>query len=182
VDRPLGDPELVRTFLLGYVQEGEAALGHEGYVGRLSIPYLTPSGAVSMRFRDLSSESSVKYLGLPGDNSTHLFNVTALFKANDQLFITEGELDAVAATAAGAPAIGCPGARAWKPHYTRMLEDFDVIVLCDGDDAGKEFGTKVCDEIEGARKVIYPSGVDTNEYLLEHGVDPWLDYIGYEED
>ncbi len=42
------------------------------------------------------------------------------------------------------PAVGAPGAASWKTHYSRIFEDFDVVlVLADGDEAGLEFGKRI---------------------------------------
>ena len=67
--------ETARMFRLGFVATPEA--GHEPYLGKLAIPYLTPSGVVDIRFRSLNNDSGPKYLSRPGA-STHIFNVNAL--------------------------------------------------------------------------------------------------------
>ncbi len=46
--------------------------GHEGYKGKLVIPYITPSGVVDLRFRSIKGEDP-KYIGLPGAKTT-MFN------------------------------------------------------------------------------------------------------------
>ncbi len=53
-----------RMFRLGFVGNPEA--GHEPYLGKLAIPYLTPSGVIDIRFRSLNNDSGPKYLSRPG--------------------------------------------------------------------------------------------------------------------
>ena len=136
--------------------------------GRLSIPYLTPRGCVTIRFRTLTD--GPKYMSRAGD-SIRPYNVLALHRPSPVLLVTEGELDAVAAeTYTGYPAIGIPGAQAFKPHFSLMLEDYQrVIVLADGDDAGKELGRKVCASLDNAISVPMPEGMDVTDVVLKEG-------------
>lgn len=156
-------------FLLGYVSN--PMLGDEDYKGRLSIPYLTPTGVVDIRFRVLVGDGP-KYLGKPGAK-THLFNVNDLHTPSRVIAICEGELDAVIMSGeCGVPAVGVPGATNWKDHYSLLFEDYDrVLVVCDGDQAGREFGKKVAREVEGALVIHMPEGMDVNEVFLQEGTD-----------
>src|SRR5579863_4946438 len=67
---------VARSFRFGGVPD-EPLPGDETFRLRLSIPYLTPAGVVSLRFRCIDSHNCdemghPKYLGYPG-SSTHLF-------------------------------------------------------------------------------------------------------------
>jgi len=53
----------------------EPLTGHEAYLNRLSIPYITRSGVVDIRFRSMDL-SEPKYMGMAGA-TTHLYNVNA---------------------------------------------------------------------------------------------------------
>lgn len=145
--------------------------GHEAFVGRLAIPYVTPTGVVDLRFRSLRNEEP-KYLGLPGAETT-MFNVSALFSARNYICVCEGELDTIVmSTKTPHPTVGIPGAQAWKPHYTRLLDDFEtVIVLADGDTAGSSFGQKIARELGGVRVVSMPEDEDVNSTYLKNGAD-----------
>lgn len=146
--------------------------GDEDYIGRLAIPYITPAGVVDLRFRTMTEGSSPKYLGQP-DAPTHLFNVQALFTSSDVVAVCEGELDTIIMhSLVGVPAVGVPGAQGWKNHYRLLLEDFErVVVMCDGDQAGREFGRKVASELDNVTVVHLPDGVDVNDAYLQLGVD-----------
>jgi DNA primase len=181
-ERGLWEQEAVDGFLLGFA--ADPAPGHEWFAGRLTIPYLTPSGVVGMKFRciqghDCKEAGHEKYLG-PAGQKDRLYNVQALHEANGTVYITEGEIDALSATLAGAPAVGISGASKWQPHYAKVFEDFETVtVLVDGDDAGKDFAKRVRAELEGnVRVVTLPQGYDTNSYILEYGVNVFKDLIG----
>lgn len=158
-----------RTFHLGVCVT--PAPGHEQMVGRLSIPYLTDNGVADIRFRALGPEEP-KYMGLTG-NQTHLYNVKAILRANDTLAICEGEIDAITLHhKVGIPAIGVPGANNWKPHYLRLLQDFEtVIIFADGDQPGQEFAKKIAREVPGVIIINMPEGEDVNSIYLQHGAD-----------
>lgn len=159
--------EAARMFRLGVV--AEPLVGDEDMTGRLAIPFITMSGVVDLRFRALGDQTP-KYLSKP-NATTHLFNVGALLQETDTIAVCEGELDTVVMhSLVGVPAVGVPGANNWRDHYRLLLEDFEhVIVMCDGDQAGKDFGRKVAGEVDGAVIVHLPDGMDVNELYLDEG-------------
>jgi len=156
-------------FRLGFVREPE--MGHEPYVGKLAIPYLTPTGVIDIRFRSLNSDGGPKYLSRPGA-TTHIYNINALSNDSDVLAICEGELDTVVATQAGFSAVGLPGANNWKSFYTRVLADWSkVVLLCDGDNAGREMAKHLSRELDNVFPVFMPEGQDVNDVYLLEGAD-----------
>jgi DNA primase len=158
-----------RMFRLGFVANPET--GHEPYLGKLAIPYITPSGVIDIRFRSLSNDSGPKYLSRPGA-TTHIFNVMALQTDADVLVICEGEIDTIIATQVGFAAVGLPGANNWKPFYARVLADWEkVILLCDGDNAGREMAKNLSRELDNVIPVFMPEGQDVNDVYLAEGAD-----------
>ena len=156
-------------FRLGFVREPE--MGHEPYVGKLAIPYLTPTGVIDIRFRSLNSDGGPKYMSRPGA-TTHIFNINALGNDSDVLAICEGELDTVVATQAGFSAVGLPGANNWKSFYNRVLADWSkVILLCDGDNAGREMAKHLSRELDNVFPVFMPEGQDVNDVYLAEGAE-----------
>ncbi len=156
-------------FRLGFVKNPET--GHEPYTGKLAIPYLTPSGVIDIRFRSLNADSGPKYLSRPGA-STHIFNVAALNTDSDVLVICEGEIDTMIATQVGFAAVGLPGANNWKPFYTRVLADWEKIMLfCDGDNAGKEMAKTITRELDNVFPVFMPDNCDVNDVFLAEGAE-----------
>jgi DNA primase len=171
------DATTAATFHLGFVIE--PVLGHEQYVNRLAIPYVTPAGVVDIRFRSIVSDDSPKYMSRTGATG-HLYNVSAFGEDSPIIAITEGEMDTIVTHGlAGIPSVGVPGANAWKPFYHRAFQDYDrVFLLCDGDSPGREWGKRIASEIETAVIVSMPDGMDVNDYVLAHGEDGLRKKVG----
>lgn len=148
--------------------------GHEPYKNRLAIPYITPSGVVDIRFRAMHNEDP-KYMGLVGAKTT-MFNTKACFVADKYICVTEGEFDCIMMSVKTQhPTIGIPGANNWKPHYAKILDDFEVvIVLADGDAAGLEFGKKISRELGNVNIISMPEGEDVNSMMIKRGSN-WID-------
>jgi len=145
--------------------------GHEVYKGRLVIPYLTRTGVIDIRFRSIDGNDP-KYLGLPGA-TTHLFNVTSLFKAQDWIAVCEGEIDTITLDLkVGFPTIGVPGANNWKKHYYKLLADFEkIVIFADGDQAGQDFARQLAKELGTVTIISMPDGEDVNSIYTKHGLD-----------
>ena len=161
--------EDARQFWVGIVDS--PLPGHEMFKGRLAIPYVTPTGVVDLRFRSLTEEEP-KYLGLPGA-VTSMYNVGALFKATNYICVCEGEIDTIVMnTKTHHKTVGVPGASNWKPHYNRILNDFEtVIVMADGDSAGHSFAQKITRELANVRTVQMPDGEDVNSMYMKNGLE-----------
>jgi DNA primase len=161
--------EQAQKMRLGVVLE--PLTGHEAYINRLAIPYLTRSGVVDLRFRAMD-HSEPKYMGITGA-TTHLYNVGAFFKASSYISICEGEIDTITLdTVCGIPAVGVAGVNNWKKHYTRLLSDFEkVFLFADGDNAGAEFGKSLAKELPNLTIVNMPEGEDVNSIYRTNGVE-----------
>lgn len=166
--------------LLGLVVEPDPS--HVQYTGRLSIPYITPTGVVTMRFRclehhvDMKCEGHGKYES-PSGEETRLYNVNALHEDTDIIGICEGELDALVATAAGLPSVGMPGINNWKPYYYRLFEDYEkVILLGDGDTAGRSMVATLAHNMRNGVRRPLPEGYDVSSYVTEYKADEFLSY------
>ena len=164
--------EEARTFHLGVVVDPMP--GHEGFKNRLAIPYITPSGVVDIRFRAMG-DIDPKYMGMVGAKTT-MFNTPACFVQSKYICVTEGEFDCIMMSVkTNHPTVGIPGANNWKPHYSRILDDFDmVIILTDGDTAGAEFGKKITRELPNANVIAMPEGEDVNSVFIKLGKE-WID-------
>lgn len=136
---------------------------------RLSIPYVTADGSVvDIRYRSLSADGP-KYLSRP-HSKVRLYGVTALLSKSPVMFLTEGEIDCITLGQLGIPAVGVPGASSWQSHWRRLFDDFDTVVaVCDGDQAGKDFGKRVTERIDSAVTVQLPDGQDINSIYTELG-------------
>lgn len=157
--------------------------GHEAYRDRLSIPYLTTSGVSALKFRCMSDHvckdhGHSKYLSSAGD--TRMYHVTSVLTHLSYLAVTEGELDAVVLNhLCGVPAVGIPGANNWKPHYARVLEGFDrILVVGDGDTAGASFSRNVSKRLDAGVSIVFPDGEDVNSVYTSSGKGAVLTLLG----
>ena len=159
--------ETARLAQLGVVEKPE--VGHEQFQGRLSIPYITKTGAVDLRFRSLNPAVEPKYMGMTGAD-TRMYNVLDIDKAGDYIGVCEGELDTITlSSCVGIPCVGVPGANSWKKHYTRLLADFErVFVFADGDQPGTEFARSLARELP-VTIVQLPEGEDVNSAYVKFG-------------
>lgn len=165
--------DTIASARLGVVDE--AIEGDPNAAGlRLSIPYISQSGVVNIRFRclrrhDCRETSCPKYLSSPGIPN-RLYGVGCLVSAGSRICITEGELDALTLRQIGYPAVGVPGAQAWKRHWRRLFEDFtESYVFCDGDDAGRSFRAHILAEVPTAQAVMMAETADVNSTFFKEG-------------
>ena len=167
--------EAARLAQLGVVVEPE--IGHEQYAGRLSIPYITKTGVVDLRFRSLNPAVEPKYMGLTGAE-TKMYNVLDIDRAGDYIGVCEGELDTITMSSCiGIPCIGVPGANSWKKHYTRLLADFErVFIFADGDQPGTEFARSLARELP-VTIVQLPENEDVNSMYVSNGAQYFRDKI-----
>ena len=159
--------ETAETIRLGVV--ADPLPGQEQFINRLAIPYITPTGVVDVRFRSMGPEEP-KYMGMAG-TSTRLYNVNALHTAGNFISVCEGEIDAITLSySCGIPAVGVPGANAWKRHYGRLLADFETIyVFADGDQPGSDFAKSLSKEFNSVIIMQMPEGEDVNSMYLRNG-------------
>lgn len=174
--------QVADTFLLGSVVD--PAVGHDQYRGMLSIPYLTPTGVVGMKFRQLDDTARPKYLGLEGMES-RMFNVNALHNHADRIAVCEGELDTIILDAVvGVPAVGVAGVGNWKKHHRAVLEGYAKIFVFadndqkdDGSNPGHELAKRIIRDLPQAVLVGLPRGKDVNQTFLDDGPDALLELV-----
>lgn len=162
-----GFEELTLTdYRLGVVPDDHP--GYEQYAGMIVIPYLNlHKKPVSLRFRNLE-EHGPKYLSMTGSPSM-IYNVPALHDARDSIHICEGEFDCITLNMCGLPAVGFPGANAWKGRHAIAFRGFSsVYVWGDPDQAGREFTTRLLRAMPQAVPVRLQGG-DVNETFLREG-------------
>jgi DNA primase len=162
--------EAIAHFRLGYTGE-DPDVGDPPH--RISFPYVTPGGVVQIRFRAREPEpQSHKYLGTEG-MGTRPYNTDALRLPVQTVYLCEGEMDTISCWVAGLPAVGIPGAKAWKKNYWRLFRYRRVILLGDGDDPGRQFAHDISRELEDkyidTAIVDMEPGVDINKLLVKGG-------------
>jgi DNA primase len=165
------DEETIEYWQLGYVYE--PLPGHDRFKGYLSIPYVTRAGTVALKFRCITCidkcEGHPKYDSESGAG-TYLFGAQNFWVDSPLMCVTEGELDAIACSVAGLPAVGVSGATKWQGHWSYCFEGYeDVIVLADGDEPGRKLASNVSAHVDTSRVITFPPGEDVNSYLIQYG-------------
>jgi DNA primase len=175
----------IDRFLLGAVVS--PGVLDENARGMISIPYMTPSGPVAMRFRRPPHKETGPKYWQPEHSNLTIFNTRAFFESEDTITITEGEMDCMTLHEAGIPAVGLPGASSWKSVFELIFEGYASVVICaDNDDkemkngkhAGREFAARVAQKVPAPRVVLMPLGHDVNSYFAEFGREALREHLG----
>jgi DNA primase len=171
--------ETIDRFLLGAAVNPDVL--DEDARGMIAIPYMTTNGPVALRFRRPPHKETGPKYWQPEHSKLTIFNVPAFFASEETITITEGEMDCMVLVQAGIPAVGIPGASAWKPHYSLLFEGYESVIICaDNDDtgAGRKFAAKIAQNVPGPEVVLFPEGHDVNSYLIEHGRSALREFMG----
>ena len=187
--RGLGSSLVTETHRLGVVRS--PLPGHERFVGRLVIPYIGPKGNVyGMNLRCIEDhdckeqgEWHHKY-DKPAGMETRMFNTAALVSETDYIFVCEGELDAITLTACGWPAVAVAGVTHWRAHHSRMLAGFSrVVLLADGDDAGRKLADAVRRSLPvTGEAIVLSDGSDVNHTYMTGGKEALRALLSDQED
>jgi hypothetical protein len=147
--------------------------------GGVEIPYRNDEGELhAVRYR-LALEGANRFRWRKGDKPT-LYGLWRLddWELGADLYLCEGETDTLTLWHAGLPALGIPGATAWKPEWWRSLREFGRIFLIpDADQAGEQMVQKLAetcpDHFQGKVPVLrLPAGVkDANELWQREGAN-----------
>ncbi|WP_344580511.1 hypothetical protein [Nonomuraea roseoviolacea] len=169
----------IRSFRLGYV--ADSMPGHEKYVGRIAIPYLSPDAmTLQLRFRRLGDGDGAKFLSVPGD-IPRPYNTRVLEEEHNVMFTVEGEPDTWIVTQCGLPVVGLPGVSSWRPEWALPLRQYDTVFhLADNDDKGQgaELGERMARDLPNLRTILWPDGHDANSLFLAEGPEALLRKVG----
>lgn len=173
--------EVAVTFLLGTVNN--PAPGHEHASGCLSIPYITPTGVVGIKFRKIDG-GQPKYIW-PTGQKIGMFNVRNLLLDTDTMCICEGEIDTMILSGlCGIPAVGVAGVTQWKEHFPIMFEGYKRIFVFadndvkeDGRNPGMELAKRIKEDLNNAVVVNLPENKDVNDIYLREGAEWFKDKI-----
>jgi len=155
------------------------ASGHEHFSGSLVIPVIDEHGAVTemygRKLLDNLRPGTPKHLYLPGPHRG-VWNVAALI-ASKEIILCEALIDALTFWCAGyrnvTASYGVEGftadhLQAFKEHSTER-----VLIAYDRDEAGDKAAEKLAAKLtaEGldCYRVLFPKGMDANEYALKVG-------------
>jgi DNA-binding transcriptional ArsR family regulator len=148
--------------------------------GGIEIPYRDTNGnTVAIRYR-LALYGANRFRWRQGDTPC-LYGLWRLddWELGSDLYLCEGETDALTLWHAGLPALGIPGATAWKPEWWRNLWEFGrIVIIPDADKAGEQMTERLVatcpDHLRERVQVLrLPESVkDANELWQQVDADP----------
>lgn len=135
----------------------------------LAIPYFKDGQPILIKYRSLTGEK--RFRREPKGAPSILFNDDCLNEEVSQVYVTEGEIDAISLSQLGFnPVVSISsGAATFDKEWRRRLEKFDRIMLCyDSDEHGEIGALKAADELGSYRcfRVRFPSK-DANKVLVD---------------
>lgn len=138
------------------------------YRGRpeIHIPYLDEKGAVVAVRRRIelkktgSGNDDNRFLWRRGDHGMlyGLWHWPDMAKAGWVLLV-EGESDCHTAWLHGLPALGVPGAKAWKTAWASVVKGLDVFLWKEPDRGGDEFIDRFKKSLPEAKVIVPPDGI-----------------------
>lgn len=78
-----------------------------------------------------------KYHTPPGQKA-HLYNPLGLGPHSPEVWLAEGELDALSLVVVGVPAVGIPGVENFRREWGLLFEGAEIVMALDPDDAGRK--------------------------------------------
>ena len=177
----------IREHRLGWITEPLSKQA-EWAVDRPVIPYLTPrAGCVELKART-GRKPGPKYLKLgsefPLPTKMRLYNALHAMPSprTGQVLVVEGEYDTLIALQAGYRACGIAGVQGWNRTWEHLFQDSEVVVVCDGDQAGREAAEKLVGMLEQrtikCRAASLPEGSDLTDLWLDGGKDRVRKVVG----
>jgi DNA primase len=162
-------PQTAQAVQLGYVGT-PATEKHGRFVGALAIPFFSGTGKpLGIRFRHPDGHRP-KY-----DQPAGQPPLPYLLKNLESriVYVTEGEFDSLILTQLGLPAVGIPGANAFREEWRYLFRDCErAVIVFDGDEAGRGAAAKVAriiGEVNSVTVVEMPEGQDITDFYLAHG-------------
>jgi hypothetical protein len=162
------DRATVDLFKLGYDPEG-----------RIAIPIYLNEKCVNIRRHAIKKvQAGVKTVSWKaGFGGLQIF-ARDQNMASGEIFIMEGEMDALLANRLGFPAISVTGgAGGWKPEWNQLFKDKIVNIVYDIDKAGLTGSLIVARELQAVAKLLrnirlpitQPANGDFTDYIMTYG-------------
>lgn len=164
-------------FRLGFVQDPEPE--DVAARGRISIPYLTATGCVGIKYRAID-DSPKKYLNNPGFYANRMFNPLFLTSRHRTIYICEGEIDTITLAQFRVPAVGFPGSGTFDTRLWRVFRNRRVIVLADDDEAGNKLANRILTAVDSSANIVM-EGHDVNSFYTLNGKDELFRKIGWDD-
>lgn len=167
---------IARSFHTGFVQSARAVNPHHPWVdqGWIIFPYINEDKITLLKYRSVKGKKAET--GEPGflcksGMKLGLFNLNKVDPFED-VFLTEGEPDAMILAQAGYVAVALPGAsyNLTGDEKDQLFRANRIFLAGDMDNAGQQAMTKLWTELrERTYRINWPEGMkDANQTFLEH--------------
>ena len=177
----------IGKFCLGAIVE---PLSREAgwFKGSPTIPYVAVGGKViQLKVRRVGVDSD-KYRSVGQDfpfatQRIHLFNAQQAMPSpsDPQVFIVEGEYDAMVAVQCGLRAVAVPGIDKFNEAWVHLFKDSQPVICMDGDERGQAAAHRLAALFErrmvNARTLTMPTGQDVTDLFLAGGRDRVLEVL-----
>lgn len=162
LDKRKLDVEIVKQYKLG------VSVDKDG-VKWLTIPHYENGKLMNVKSRSLPPAE--KTFRRVKDSKSILFNSDCIKTHLEQIFICEGEIDALTLLSIGVKAVVAVtnGASSFDPEWIDQLSDVSKIVLCyDSDEVGQKGAKEAARRLGYARcyNLVLPKGQDINDFFL----------------
>lgn len=168
--------EALDSFRIGVIDN--PLRGHEMYQGRISFPYITRSGVVSIRFRRPGDDPNHKKMLYVAGDQPRIYNTKAL--VGEKVFVCEGEVDTITAEICGYLSVGIPGATSWNQVFAPAFRYRQTTVVAHNDDSGEgmDLAKRIVGSLDEARIILCPKGHDLNSLYVSSGADAVKELLG----
>ena len=160
----------IKHFKLGLSKDGDMCW--------LTIPQFNQDRLINIKYRSLPPAE--KRFKRESGRPTILFNQDCLNGSYTEVFITEGEMDAMSLWQVGFPNVvgTTAGAGSFPPEWHERLEKMDRIYICfDNDIQGQKGAFDVANKLglERCVNVVIPQN-DLNEYFLTYTKEDFIEH------
>lgn len=141
------------------------------------IPFQRNGQYASFQGRDLNPDTKVRYLNLPGTDTTMLYHPEDLYKVG-RVYLTEGAFKRDALVACGNYAAAIQGTGQFMKHIEDLnsCEDLWIVLDADANHAGQEAARKIAEQLKRCHVLTLPlpddmEKVGIDDFLAEYGDD-----------
>lgn len=166
--------------------------GNCRYINRITIPIRNEYGQIiSFTGRDVTNTAKSKYMH--GTTSSifkksnvvwNLSNVRKMVSEQDRVVVCEGQMDAIAVSETGIPAVSIMGSKISEVQLRAISKiTNNIYMLFDSDKAGADGllqAFKMISDMELESvfySIVLPGEKDPDEYIKVHGIDKFVDLI-----
>lgn len=169
--------------LLPSTGSGQVIPKKERFEGCVVFPVFDEEGQLTTLYGRSIGDGPSRHLYLP-NRSTGLWNAQAI-KTHVEIILVESVIDALSVMVAGFPnVIAIQGTNGFSADDIETMSRQGVsaiILLLDGDDAGRKASDKLTSRLQSAGLAVtvktLPDGEDPNSYLVKYGAESFAKFL-----